>query len=60
MNAHPSRAVLVTLWGGPLDGLQMRVQPLATRLHLTDGSGRDVVYVRVGHRWEHLRPEAAR
>lgn len=57
MSRHPALAVPVTLWGGPLDGLKIRVNPAAKGLLLKDFSGQDVVYVPEGNRWVPARPE---
>ena len=60
MRSYPAHAVLVTLWGGPLDGLQVRVNPAAERIHEHDGAGREAVYTRRGDRFEYTPPQAAR
>ena len=45
MSRHPALAVPVTLWGGPLDGLVIRLNPAAQRVTLSDLCGRSAVYI---------------
>ena len=48
--------VVVTLWGGPLDGLQVRLNPAITHVEHRDLLGRLVMYALRGTRYEYLPP----
>ena len=48
--------VVVTLWGGPLDGLQVRLNPAITHFEHRDRLGRAVTYALRGTRYEYLPP----
>ena len=57
MSPHPGMSKLVTLWGGPLDGLKIRVHRAAAGIQLKDLSGHDVLYVPQRDRWVQARAE---
>lgn len=58
---RPAHAIAVTLYGGPCDGLTVRLSPWASTFELPDGNGGTARYVwRDGGWWVYAPMEASR